>query len=297
MPPFEGPRATLCVTRYPWNTRVVPSSIDTGTETESAFLHSCRTLTRFGSIANVSATFLSCDLAISNGFSRRCETGASTVVTSAPFSAQMRAFLLLLGGVSLLDRETDRSDRRRPGLGREGHQPELVVAFGQDGPCLVATGHPERIATRQDIAQARQQSDAAALRAPQLEVEAGQRQHDRLTPRTSHRAGDEAQQRRRGIRGRERAHRESNRAESRREAWAERDRPRHANLPAGCRRDDDDAFRLCRAHELARHSCANMDSSRSSRAERQMPRPEIEPERRGSLAGDTHLGRQDQAAE
>src|SRR5437764_15075636 len=37
IPPFDGPRATLCVTRYPWKTCVDPLSIETGTETTSAF--------------------------------------------------------------------------------------------------------------------------------------------------------------------------------------------------------------------------------------------------------------------
>src|SRR6266567_6141134 len=152
MPPFEGPRATLCLTRYPWKTWVLPSSIETGTETARDFLHSWRTLTRFGSIANVSATFLNCDLAISKGFSRRCETGASTVVKSAPFSAQMAIFSALTGRRSLLDRETDRPDRRRPVSGPEGHEPELIIAAREHGPCRVATGHPERIAARKHVA-------------------------------------------------------------------------------------------------------------------------------------------------
>ena len=55
----------------------------TGIETTTAFLHSCRTAIRFGSILNVSATRRSCCWAISNGFSRRWETGASTVVTES----------------------------------------------------------------------------------------------------------------------------------------------------------------------------------------------------------------------
>src|ERR671935_112283 len=93
MPPFDGPRATLCVTRYPSKTCVVPSSIATGMETATAFLHCCRTLTRFGSIANVCATRRSCDFAISYGFSRRWEAGASTVVTlSLLFAAQIEGF-------------------------------------------------------------------------------------------------------------------------------------------------------------------------------------------------------------
>src|SRR5438876_5301223 len=49
----SGPRATLCVTRYPWKTRVTPASMETGTETTSAFLHSWSTFTRLGSIAKV----------------------------------------------------------------------------------------------------------------------------------------------------------------------------------------------------------------------------------------------------
>ena len=38
MPPFDGPRATLCVTRKPVKTSTEPSSIRTGTETSTAFL-------------------------------------------------------------------------------------------------------------------------------------------------------------------------------------------------------------------------------------------------------------------
>src|SRR5438552_1839234 len=40
MPPFDGPRATLCVTRYPWKTLVEPPSMPTGTETSPADLRS-----------------------------------------------------------------------------------------------------------------------------------------------------------------------------------------------------------------------------------------------------------------
>src|SRR5437868_13744427 len=58
----------------------------TGTETSTAFLHAPRTATRFGSMSNASATRRSWLRAISNGFSRRCETPASTVVTGVSFS-------------------------------------------------------------------------------------------------------------------------------------------------------------------------------------------------------------------
>src|ERR671936_3038070 len=93
MPPLDGPRAMLCVTRYPSNTCVVPSSICTGIDTTSAFLHCWKTFTRLGLIANVCATRRSCDFAISYGFSRRWEAGASTVVTlSLLFCAQIEGF-------------------------------------------------------------------------------------------------------------------------------------------------------------------------------------------------------------
>src|SRR5437870_4367368 len=95
MPPFEGPRAMLCVTRKPSKTFVEPSSMETGTETATAFLHFSRTLMRFGSIANVFATLPSWAFAISYGFSRRCERGASTVVTYGSFLlANRRVFAL-----------------------------------------------------------------------------------------------------------------------------------------------------------------------------------------------------------
>src|SRR5712691_595666 len=144
IPPFDGPRAMLCVTRNPSNTSVPPSSIVTGMETASDFLHSWRTLTRFGLIAKTLATRRSCSRAISNGFSRRCVTGASTVVTSTPFSAQIEAFSGWAGR-SLLDRDPDRPDRRGSCVGPECDQPELVVAGGKYGTGRVATGHAERI--------------------------------------------------------------------------------------------------------------------------------------------------------
>src|SRR5438046_9486827 len=94
-------------------------------DTDTAFLHSWRTLTRFGSIAKTWATRRNCSRAISNGFSRRCETGTSTVVTSAPFRPQIGTFRARL---SLLDREGDRPDCRRPPFAGVRVQPQLVVA-------------------------------------------------------------------------------------------------------------------------------------------------------------------------
>src|ERR1700675_2406554 len=77
MPPFDGPRAMLCVTRKPWNTPVDPSSMDTGIETSTAFLHWERTRIRFGSSAKISPTRRSCVFASSNGFSRRWDSASA----------------------------------------------------------------------------------------------------------------------------------------------------------------------------------------------------------------------------
>src|SRR3954469_5884247 len=139
MPPFDGPRATLCVTRCPWKTRVVPSSIDTGIETETAFLQSWRTLTRFESIAKASATRRSCSRAISNGFSRRCETGASTVVTA------YRVY-----GDSA-ERKRQPLPARRARLHRIADDPEHVRARRQPLSVGTPARETERVAARQHV--------------------------------------------------------------------------------------------------------------------------------------------------
>ncbi len=111
MPPFDGPRAMLCVTRYPVNDRTSPSSSDVGIDTSTAFLHSCRTLTRRWSIPNVSATLSSCCCASANGFSRRCVSRRAAI------------------GANLLDREPDlRPARLRvPRQGRPRRKTQLVA--------------------------------------------------------------------------------------------------------------------------------------------------------------------------
>ena len=65
MPPFDGPRAMLCVTRKPSKTVTLPSSRRVGIETATAFLQPDSTFTRFSSIANARPTRLSCSFAIS----------------------------------------------------------------------------------------------------------------------------------------------------------------------------------------------------------------------------------------
>src|SRR6266516_5675279 len=265
MPPFDGPRATLCVTRYPWKTCVDPSSIATGTETDTAFLHSWRTFTRFGSIAKAFATRCSCSRAISNGFSRRCETGASTIVTSTPFSAQMGHFRL--GARTLLDRERLSLDRRRSGIRAVCEQPQLVVAAREHRACRVTTSDTERVTPRQHVAEACEQSDAATLPAPQLEVEPEQRQDGGTAGHARHGAGDEAQQRRRGVRRAERMRREVYRGERRGGTRAEEDRPRHMDLVSRDRCDDEVSVGGRLALRLAGNTHADVHADRSPRRE------------------------------
>src|ERR687883_1351772 len=147
MPPLEGPRATLCVTRKPSKTWVPPSSIRTGIETATDFLHSWRTLTRLASMSKTSATRRSCSRAIANGFSRRCDSGASTDVTGAAplpdaenarFARRKRAEY-----TPSPDPEHDRADRARAGLGRLRDHAELVEPAREARAGGAAAGEPE----------------------------------------------------------------------------------------------------------------------------------------------------------
>src|SRR5919201_2149790 len=294
MPPFDGPRATLCVTRYPSKTCVVPSSIATGMETATAFLHCCRTLTRFGSIANVCATWRNCDLAMSYGFSRRCETGASTVVTLSSF---LRANGGILGRAarSLLDPEDHRPRRRGTTSGPPRDQSQLKVAVGKDRARRVSPGHAERVSAREHVTQAREQTDASTVGAPELEIET--RERDNIGPSTCAKNGtcDQAQQRRRRIRRSERACRQANRCEHRLLSGTEDDRPRHTHLTAGERRRDKRTFCGCSTLELARRPRTDVYAHESPRPQRHAFRPHREVESCRALSVDVHIERENQA--
>src|SRR5581483_7245841 len=150
MPPFDGPRAMLCVTRYPWKTCVLPSSIPTGTETSTAFLHSPSTATRFGSMSNASATRRSWLRAISNGFSRRWVAPASTAVTVRSLSERSEA-----PRIRVYDRSSQ-LEREAPTAGRSA-----VRRVGDDGGDVApgaerlsrrpGSGERERVAPRQHV--------------------------------------------------------------------------------------------------------------------------------------------------
>src|SRR5919204_1535571 len=168
-------------------------------DTTSAFLHSCRTLTRFGSIANVCATLRNCCFAISYGFSLRCETGASTVVTEpTPFCLQSGWFSTRAGR-SLLDSEVDHTHRRFPSDGRICDEAQRVIAGRQDRAGRIAAGHADRIAAGKHVAHPREQTDAPARWAPELQIDERERSHVLTDVGTRDCACDERQQRRLDI--------------------------------------------------------------------------------------------------
>src|SRR3954452_9436864 len=168
MPPFDGPRATLCVTRYPLKTRVPPWSIDTGTDTSTAFLHSPRTSTRLGSTSKDAATRRSCSRAISNGFSRRCEAGCATAVTES------RVYGYSSQG------EANRLSARFPALHRVRDDADDVVAGSEPLPVRVPARESERVAAGQHVAEQGQCPDLCAVVAPEDDVEPLEREDLRV---------------------------------------------------------------------------------------------------------------------
>src|SRR5690349_14399625 len=143
---------------------MVPSSIVTGTETTTAFLHSCRTLTRFGSTPNRSATRRSCSLAMSYGFSRRCDSGTSSVVTDAPSRLGRRKTAANSGleYKELLDRESHLAVGPAGAVRRDRGQREGVVTLWQGVPVRIAAGETERVAAGQQVAHADEQPEVGA---------------------------------------------------------------------------------------------------------------------------------------
>src|SRR5437867_4475325 len=72
---------------------------------------------------------------MSNGFSRRCETGASSEVTgAAPFGSAPKVRCPLAEYTPLSDRETDPADRSRARCGRVRDHLEPVRAAVEAGP-------------------------------------------------------------------------------------------------------------------------------------------------------------------
>src|SRR5262245_57007656 len=238
MPPLDGPRAMLCVTRYPSNAWIVPSSIVTGIETTTAFLHSCRTFTRRWSMSKMSATRRSCSRAIWNGFSRRWDSGASSVVTEAPRSetcckrAEYRP---------LLDAEPDRL-AGRPAVARGVRdQPHLIAAGLQDIAARPAPGEADRNPAGQEVAQAGEQADLVFV-APELDVELRDRVDLGAGRTLAHEAGLEREHRGGRVGRLERVGREGDGRDQALRRGAVRDRPRDPQRAGPLRDEDHRAF-------------------------------------------------------
>src|SRR5919199_2112651 len=203
MPPLEGPRATLCVTRKPSKTWVPPSSIRTGIETATDFLHSWRTLTRLASMSKTSATRRSCSRAIWNGFSRRCDSGASTDVTGRSFAGCWKKALFARRKraeyTPSSDPERDRAGGRGAGLGRLRDHAELVQAACQARAGGAAAGEPELEAAGQHVAEASEQAEPHAARIPERDVEALERPDRVAADAADDAAGAEREQRGRPV--------------------------------------------------------------------------------------------------
>src|SRR4051812_19690440 len=153
----------LCVTRKPLKTLVDPSSMPTGTETSTAFLHAPSTLTRLDSIPNVVATRCSCSRAMSNGFSRRCDAGASTAVTACSFASEnCRAEC-----TPSLQSEGQLAATRLADVHGERDDADLVRAGRQQLSVRAAAGEPERVATRKHVAEARKRADLGPVAPPE----------------------------------------------------------------------------------------------------------------------------------
>src|SRR5438132_9284627 len=80
MPPFAGPRVTLCCTRYPSKTRSPPLSSLTGNRTTSSRRTSRNTARRLDERLRISAALSNCRCALSQGFSA-ASAGAAAMVT------------------------------------------------------------------------------------------------------------------------------------------------------------------------------------------------------------------------
>src|SRR4051794_35075681 len=167
MPPFDGPRATLWVTRKPWNASTRPSSIEVGIETSIAFLHSWRTFTRRSSIPKTCATLPSWSCAIRNGFSFRCVSRSSSVAMrrSFPTGDEPR------GSLVLFDLEPDEAPARLPGERRPRDEPQLVRARLELLSARVAAGDAEGVRAGEQVAQAREDADEAAAPVVEQHVE------------------------------------------------------------------------------------------------------------------------------
>src|SRR5918994_2769759 len=146
-------------------------------ETMSAFLHSSKTFNMLSLMSQSSATRRSCPRAICQGSSLRCEGGASSVVTGAPFSCRLSEY------------PEDSFGRGRrlsvAAVDRLGAQPQHVDPWIEHPPHGIAAGQPEGVTAREQVPEAREDAQALPFVRPQLDVEHADGL-DRLAPRPGH---------------------------------------------------------------------------------------------------------------
>src|SRR5580765_8010834 len=199
----------------------------TGTETSTAFLQAPSTRTRLSSMPKVAATRPSCAFAISNGFSRRCEIGASTVVT------EWRVY-----GPSP-ETEPEAPLARGAGLHGVGDDPEHVVAGRQALAVRASAGEAEGIAARQHVPEPRERPDLRSVGPPEHDVEPGDRADLRVPGDGEDAACVDREERRLRVRPVERLRREGCGGDQIRVGVAERNRPRQADAAAAVHGDED----------------------------------------------------------
>src|SRR5439155_180034 len=215
------------------NATTLPSSIRVGIATSTAFLHSCRTLTRDGSTSNAAATLRSCSRTFSNGFSLRCDSGASTAVTGWLLSVPTIRWSL--------DGERQRDPDRLAGEDGPRHELDAVRARREPRPLRVTTGQAEGEAPRQHVAETRDHAEPMPVCAEQAKVDPRHGLDLGYAAVPFDASGAKRQDRRGLVRRREAPAGEPHPRDERRAARPEADRPRHADRSTPVRRDQDRA--------------------------------------------------------
>src|SRR6266542_1956309 len=262
---------------------MLPSSIVTGAETMIAFLHSCRTLTSRWSMSKISATRRSCSRAIWNGFSRRWDSGASTVVTRSPPQALSWAKT----AAKLQDPEADRPAQDRPARRGDRGEPDPVAPALEPVAVGVAAGQPDRDLAGQHVAEAREQTEAPAT-AEELDVEPQERLDVRPRRLLLQGARTEREDCRGRVRGAERRGGERDGRQQPPRGGSEGDRPRHPERLGGARGHEQRALRRPRCGRRASEPRDEPHDRRASGLEPDAPgeRDDLEPA--AALAANAH---------
>src|SRR3990172_7616156 len=272
MPPFAGPRVMLCTTRKPLKTLTDPSSIRTGTETATVFLHSERMLIRFGSTAKISPTRRTCPFASSNGFSRRCVTGASVALIDDLLSRSRRRRVYARAGDRLPVlapsvatpnhglSDTKAHGRRGRVAAPDGRRDDtqLVRARPEPGAGGPAAGEAERVSAGKEVADPHHRPPPAAA-GTELDLEQVQGEELRPLRVSVHPTGDEREHGRLGVRRLEARPREPDARDERLAVDRHGDGPRNAEGRGPCRLEAGRATDATRRSREGDEACRDED--------------------------------------